>query len=724
MRQRTQTHAVVRHTRIAEVEVALRSADARAIWGGDWSDEVLLLSTRAQQEALQMVSDYANCSPTKVTVERMDLEPGFKGTVAKVHNKEQCPFCETETRRDWTSTAPGLQMTCPDCGKSMFRKAIPIPDTYPALRMSLTQINISNLTVINQTVESGRAQSAEQIVGQFLGDGITIDPSRGAEWNTRLLKACGGTHASVAAFYACNNDLESPAGCPYVYSIGTQRWAKFSTRWYYRTGVKTTPFALIRGRDALEPFYKALAAYDSADPETRKARQEQIRRVMTDMEDDRFQKAVVSQLEKELEVTPEAFDDLLDTNPDILQFDDGSYDLRTDTFFPGGRREWFQSKSVGYDYAEVTRVTPEQDKEVERIAAEIVPDDEQRRYTQKALGLCVSGHLNHRAHFCIGSGGNGKSILFGGTGSALGEYAIVIDAAIFTDQLANLEAPSPQLMRIKGTRLVLITEWNKKTLEVARFKNYVGGEKISGRNLNGNPVVFKVMAKFFVACNNEIQFEGSDGGVVRRFCQLNFPVRFVDELDPVEEAAAVKGGKKYLRQRDLTLERRFEEELRPAMMKWLLAGYRLYKAEGLNPPKAVVEATAQGLDANNSVLRFLEGTCEIGVGGFVEGATLHGLYVARRRDKMSPVEFGRQMGALRKEGRALYGKVTSEKKGGKTVYVGLRLKGPEARLQDETTTSTGARPAEAERDEAAAPTGTGTQEVDVANAVEMEVDAL
>ncbi|KAI9013619.1 hypothetical protein DFJ74DRAFT_682673 [Hyaloraphidium curvatum] len=615
----------------------MKAADAAAIWGANWNMEPIEFSSSAHQEAIELTSSIANCEPKEVFLRNHSTMTGFEGTVARVQGTKKCGFCRKKTPRNCSVTGLGVQLSCPQCNRNLFKEPMPIPRDRAALHCSLLMVINQNTTVVHNhnygAVDEGGAWH------EFEADGVTVDPDRGPEWNRSLLKALSGGHSSISKFLAINNPLESKEGCPFIYSEASGAWGHWSgSRWRYDpTKKKDGSHAVlryIRQEEAYSPFVLALRVYErllrdasenGATDEAKDllaAKVAKIRKVLMDLESDTFQGHVVNQLAAEMGVDASQFDELLDTKPYAVQFNNGTYDLETGLFYPGGRREWMLSYTTGYDFVPLDEVPNVDYERIVQIMKDIYPVEEEYEYAHRASGYSITGECFEQVmHFCLGSASNGKGVKGKAMEYALGDYAGSTKIGILCDHVGDVERATPELMALRGKRCVIISESGPvRKLNVERFNVYTSGNRTSGRFLNGNTVQFSLIAKMWVFINDIPKFDATSDAITRRARNVPYRTKFVD--DP-----AAAAGEEYWKMKDSGLGRELKKpEMRMAMMKWLIEGYRKWKdafiqsslerpgdGTGLTPPPSIKKTTDEHLNDNDAVLRWILTNYEVSI---------------------------------------------------------------------------------------------------------------
>lgn len=294
------------------------------------------------------------------------------------------------------------------------------------------------------------------------------------------------------------------------------------------------------------------------------------------------------------------FKDVLDSNKDLLGFDNGVYDLSTHEFRSAVNSDYV-SMSVGYNYAMISEQSPER-QALDTLICQILPDPEIREYTLQTMASCLDGHIRDQNFYMWagkrGSGSNGKSTLVSLLMKALGDYACISPASLVTGMREGANEANSALMSIKGKRVVLLSEpAATQNIQADLLKLYTGGDPISARKLHHEQETFEPQAKFILVCNNPPGVSEMDGGVARRIKLIEFLSRFVD--DPSADPAL----RQFKIDRDIPLRL---NDLRLALINLLLEKYKPYKENGLcQPPSAVMQATLKYETDNNLVKQFI-----------------------------------------------------------------------------------------------------------------------
>ncbi|KXZ42432.1 hypothetical protein GPECTOR_147g16 [Gonium pectorale] len=181
----------------------------------------------------------------------------------------------------------------------------------------------------------------------------------------------------------------------------------------------------------------------------------------------------------------------LDSDPNLLAFDNGVWDLAAQQFRAAAPQDYV-SLSVGYAYAPVRDETLY--GEMQKYWATLHPDPEQHAYTIKTLARQLQGDVGHNLFHIHagfqGSAGNGKSTFFDVLEMALGAYVRKFGVEMLVaKQRVESGKPMPEFQYWRGRRILYCTEpAHDDVLNAGIMKDLTGGEKILYRLLYSNDV--------------------------------------------------------------------------------------------------------------------------------------------------------------------------------------------------------------------------------------------
>jgi P4 family phage/plasmid primase-like protien len=289
------------------------------------------------------------------------------------------------------------------------------------------------------------------------------------------------------------------------------------------------------------------------------------------------------------------FEKNLDSNLYLLCFNNGVYDLKTDSFRKA-KSEDYMTLSTDFDYKEEVDYTIMH--QITSFIQQILPNKAIMDYVLTLLASCLDGTVNmEKFYIFTGGGGNGKSKLIELFESVMGYYNCKLPISLLTQKRNGAECASPELMKSQGKRFACLQEPDKDDkINVSFMKELTGGDKISGRQLYKNPIEFKPQFTMVLCCNYLPKITSDDGGTWRRIKVVEFQSRFVDKPNP-----------------DHHNEFKIDYELSIKMKEWkqefmilLLAYYKVYKNEGIKEPEEVQIYTKKYKQTQNKIELFVD----------------------------------------------------------------------------------------------------------------------
>jgi putative DNA primase/helicase len=211
-------------------------------------------------------------------------------------------------------------------------------------------------------------------------------------------------------------------------------------------------------------------------------------------------------------------------------------------------------------------------------------------YLQRVAGYCLTGSIReHALFFCYGTGANGKGVFINTLGGILRDYAAVAPMETF---LASKHDRHPtDLAGLRGARLVTAQETTEgRRWDETKIKALTGGDPISARFMRQDFFTYTPEFKLLIAGNHKPGLRGVDEAITRRFNLIPFAVTI-----PKAE-------------RDPDLAEKLKAEW-PGILQWMIEGCKACASNGLQPPKAVREATEAYLESENAIGRWLEEKC-------------------------------------------------------------------------------------------------------------------
>lgn len=256
-------------------------------------------------------------------------------------------------------------------------------------------------------------------------------------------------------------------------------------------------------------------------------------------------------------------------------------------------------------------------------------DKELISYIQRAVGYSLTGSTSEQcAFFLYGTGRNGKSTFLDIVRELCGDYARNIQPETIMVKSSNGSANS-DIARLKGARFVTSVEPNEgMRINEGLLKQLTGDDVVTARKLYADEFEFKPEFKLWMSTNHKPIIRGTDTGIWRRVHMIPFEVQIPpDKVD------------KDLKDKLLT-------EIK-GIFAWAVEGVRMYNAQGLKMPAAVV-ATVEEYRAEMDVISsFISACCVLDPTRHVRAGDLYSVYSSwcQRNNEycMSSTKFGTEV---------------------------------------------------------------------------------
>ena len=281
----------------------------------------------------------------------------------------------------------------------------------------------------------------------------------------------------------------------------------------------------------------------------------------------------------------------LDENIYLICFNNGVYDLESDTF-RGGCPDDYISLCTGYNYVEYDE-NDETSIEINKFLNKIQPDLTMREYLMTLLSTCLAGSICEESFYVFtGSGANGKSKLMELLKYAMGDLFKPMDVLVLVGKRTSSSGATPEIADKKGIRVCPFDEpRSTDEINTGFMKIFTGGDTIMARALFKEPIYFKPQFKPFLLCNHLPNIKSDDDGTWRRLKVIPFGSKFIKR-----EEASRRQEKYGLPENHFWADKTLSEKLpdwKEMFMGMLINYYRKYKKGGLIHPKLVTQETAK-----------------------------------------------------------------------------------------------------------------------------------
>lgn len=270
-----------------------------------------------------------------------------------------------------------------------------------------------------------------------------------------------------------------------------------------------------------------------------------------------------------------------------------------------------------------------------RYLRTFLPGRELRHYVQKLVGYSLLvGNPDRMFILVCGTTSTGKSTLREMMNAVLGGYAKAIELSLF--RTSQTEKPRADLASALNARFVSATEASAEwKLHADYIKQITGGDTMRARYPHERGYVQRVPAFVpWLFTNAMPTIEGRDKALDHRLVAV-----------PFGRSVADKGEDKGARDR-----MRRSGRAKAAVLAWAVEGLRLYREEGLAPPKQVVRATRRARAEMSDLDAFLQEKCREGEGLWAVPRELfleYSHWCIRKKvlekDRLTETNFGRAM---------------------------------------------------------------------------------
>lgn len=353
-------------------------------------------------------------------------------------------------------------------------------------------------------------------------------------------------------------------------------------------------------------------------------------------------------------VGPESFD----SNLDLLNLQNCTFNLAT-------------NEVTAHDPANMITMTFDANYNPEaqcprwlQFVEEVFPDENIRKYVQRALGYSLTGRPTKRVMFLLhGPSGTGKSVLTSVVTQLFGDYGATAPATTF--RLKKNET-TVDVHQLRGKRFVSTSEMPEGAqLDEELVKRMTGGDAIRSRALYESFHEWRARCVIWIATNFLPRLSSDDNAIWRRAKAV--PMR--TEFGPHSNKQEIEGlADQLLQERD-------------GIFNWLLDGLAEYREVGLAEPAVITAGIRAYRVDTDSVASWLQeeidtGAIAINYDGRVASQLLYQRYVSHCQ-----TEGTQPLGHLRFSKRlsTVDFKLESKKIGGARVWCGLQFNGEFAR---------------------------------------------
>ena len=309
------------------------------------------------------------------------------------------------------------------------------------------------------------------------------------------------------------------------------------------------------------------------------------------------------------------FKNKLDTNPYLIAFKNGVYDLKNN-IFRNGCPEDYLSKSLPIDY----KIFDEGDDRVNDVFSfleKIFPDKSVRTYfMDMSSDIFVGGNHQKVVLFWTGEGDNGKSVTQGIFEKMLGDLAIKFSTTLITGKKTSTGSANPELARAGGgVRWAVLEEPDgDEQINIGTLKSLSGNDSYWARDLFETGKTAREIVPLFkliFICNRLPKMKYSDKATWNRIRVIPFESTFCKPFNPEKpekpEEAAPETYEEQLLQKRFPMDKEFGKKI-PDMLEafaWILLEHRKKITIRIEPEK-VRMATALYRKQNDIYRQFVD----------------------------------------------------------------------------------------------------------------------
>ena len=229
-----------------------------------------------------------------------------------------------------------------------------------------------------------------------------------------------------------------------------------------------------------------------------------------------------------------------------------------------------------------------------KFLSEIMTGDKEKiKYLQKIAGLSLTGNTQEETCFILfgSTTRNGKTTFCETIIYLLGDYALTMKPeSLAVKRNTDSRQANGDIARLAGCRFCNASEPPKRMLfDTALLKSLLGRDSITARHLHQRE--FSFIPKFKLVINTNYLPVIADDTVFSSG-RINV-ISFDRHFEPEEQDKHLK-------------ERLRQDKELSGILNWCIEGLRLYRLEGLKPPKAVISATETYRSDSDKIGNFIK----------------------------------------------------------------------------------------------------------------------
>jgi P4 family phage/plasmid primase-like protien len=425
------------------------------------------------------------------------------------------------------------------------------------------------------------------------------------EGQKSLKESIQGSHYDIAQILYneyCTEFVCSSISNKIWYQYKNHHWEEIEEGVFLRNHISTD--IVSRFTEYGHSLFSAVAASDKAEEKTFQERLKQTTKMISNLKSAPYKTCVMREAADLF--FDKNFYKKLDTNPYLIAFKNGVYDLN-ENIFRNGKPEDYISKTMPINYVEFNE-TDDRIFAVHNFLEKIFPDTSVRQYfLDQASDVFLGGNQQKVVLFWTGEGDNGKSVTQNIFEKMLGEYAIKFSTTLLTGKKVANGAANPELARAGGgVRWAVLEEPDgDEEINIGYLKTLSGDDSYFVRDLfeKGKQTrEIKPMFKLIFITNKLPRLKYADKATFNRIRVIPFESTFVRPGDPCPASY-----EEQLREKRFPMDREFNKKI-PELVEafaWVLLKHRQNITVRIEPEKVRV-ATAMYQKQNDSYRQFIE----------------------------------------------------------------------------------------------------------------------
>lgn len=292
----------------------------------------------------------------------------------------------------------------------------------------------------------------------------------------------------------------------------------------------------------------------------------------------------------------------LDSNPYLIAFQNGVYDLENHQFREGRPSDYLSLK-LNIDYRDDLSIDHPEIKNVEDFFIKVFPNKNIRDYFMNiSCEVFVGGNGAKIFQIWTGEGDNAKSVTEILFEKMLGPYSIKLPTSLITGKRTASSSACPELVRAgNGVRFAVLQEPDKNdVINIGILKELSGNDTFFARGLFKDGEEITPMFKLVLICNEPPKLPHSDKATWNRIRVIPFESTFCDD--------APSSFDEQLAQKRFPKDKTFADNI-PKMVEgfaWLLLHKLKCKPKIIQEPNEVIMATSTYRKTNDIYRQFTD----------------------------------------------------------------------------------------------------------------------